>query len=41
MWHLRAKVGRKILAHTMAFFVNFTQNPLEPLKLDALVALAK
>lgn len=41
LWHLSAKVGRKILAHTMAFFVNFTQNPLEPLQFDHLITLEK
>lgn len=41
LWHLSAKVGRKILAHTMAFFINITQNPLEPLKFNDLIALGK
>lgn len=37
LWHLSVKVGRKILAHTMAFFVNFSLNPQEPLQFENLV----
>jgi hypothetical protein len=39
--HLAVKVGRKILAHTMAFFVNLTQNPGKPLQLQAVVQTIK
>lgn len=37
LWHLTAKVGRKILAHIMAFFVNLNQNPDKPLQLQAII----
>jgi hypothetical protein len=37
-WHLMAKVGRKILAHTVCFFINQTVNPLAPLQLENLLA---
>jgi hypothetical protein len=37
LWHLSVKVGRKILAHTMAFFINMSVNPGEPLQFENLV----
>lgn len=37
-WHLMAKVGRKILAHTVCFFINQTINPHAPLQLENLLA---
>lgn len=37
LWHLTVKANRKILAHTMAFFINLTQCPEKPLQLEALV----
>jgi hypothetical protein len=38
LWHLSAKVGRKILAHTVCFAINKTINVDDPLQLDRLVA---
>jgi hypothetical protein len=37
-WHLRAKIGRKILAHTTCFFINQCVNPEAPLQLEFLLA---
>ncbi len=37
LWRLTVKANRKILAHTMAFFINLTQCPEKPLQLEALV----
>lgn len=36
-WHLRAKIGRKILAHTTCFFINLSTNPDTPLQLELLM----
>jgi hypothetical protein len=36
-WHLRAKIGRKILAHTACFFINQSINPDAPLQLENLL----
>jgi len=38
LWHLSAKVGRKILAHTICFAINKTINANHPLQLERLVA---
>lgn len=38
LWHLSAKVGRKILAHTICFAINKTINIDNPLQLDRLLA---
>jgi hypothetical protein len=35
-WHLAVKIGKKILDHTMAFFVNLTQNTGNPLTITGL-----
>lgn len=37
LWHLSAKIGRKILAHTICFAINKTINVDHPLQLDHLV----
>jgi hypothetical protein len=37
-WHLMAKVDRKILAHTVCFFINSSINPHAPLQLENLLA---
>jgi len=37
LWHLSAKVGRKILAHTMCFMFNLIVNPDKPLALELLI----
>ncbi len=39
LWHLCAKVGRKILAHTVSFMFNKIVNPQKPLALEMLVIL--
>lgn len=36
LWHLSAKVGRKILAHTVCFMFNIIENPDKPLALELL-----
>lgn len=36
-WHLMAKIGRKILAHTMCFLINKSVNPEKPLRLEDLI----
>ena len=36
-WHLMAKIGRKILAHSMCFLINRSINTDKPLKLEALI----
>ncbi|MCX7338875.1 MAG: IS982 family transposase [Alphaproteobacteria bacterium] len=37
LWHLCAKVGRKILAHTVCFMFNKVENPDQPLALELLI----
>jgi len=37
-WHLLAKVGRKILAHTFSFLLNKKVNPQNPLQLELLLS---
>jgi hypothetical protein len=37
LWHLSAKVGRKILAHTVCFMFNMLANPERPLALELLI----
>ena len=37
LWHLSAKVGRKILAHTICFMFNAIVNPERPLALELLI----
>lgn len=37
-WHLMAKIGRKILAHTICFYLNKSLNPSNPLQLENLMA---
>ena len=37
MWHLYAKVGRKILTHTMCCFINSKLSPEQPVKFHMLV----
>ena len=37
-WHLMAKIGRKILSHTVCFFINLSRNPDAPLQLDLLLS---
>ena len=37
LWHLSAKVGRKILSHSICFLFNKIKNPESPLALEALV----
>lgn len=37
LWYLSAKVGRKILAHTICFMFNSIVNPEKPLALELLV----
>ena len=37
LWHLCAKIGRKILAHTMCFMFNQRENPDKPLALELLI----
>jgi len=37
LWHLRIKVARKFLAHTVCFMINQKLNPDEPLQLELLV----
>lgn len=37
LWHLSAKVGRKILAHSICFMFNKMQNPLNPLAIENLI----
>lgn len=37
-WHLFAKIGRKILAHTVCFFLNKKFNPEFPLRLELLLS---
>lgn len=36
-WHLAAKVGRKLLAHTVIFVLNLSLNPLNPLQFEGLL----
>jgi len=36
-WHLMAKIGRKIFAHTLCFFANLKLNPDNPLQLERLL----
>ncbi len=38
LWHLCAKVGRKILAHTICFMFNKIENPENPLALELLIS---
>lgn len=38
LWHLCAKVGRKILAHTICFMFNKIQNPQNPLALKLFIS---
>jgi hypothetical protein len=38
LWHLSAKIGRKILAHTICFAINKTINLNNPLQLEHLLA---
>lgn len=38
LWHLCAKVGRKILSHTICFMFNKIANPDKPLALDLLIS---
>jgi hypothetical protein len=37
-WHFHAKIGRKILAHTLCFFINKTLSPDNPLQLEKLIS---
>lgn len=37
-WHLMMKIGRKILAHTVCFFINQSINPQKPLQIENLLA---
>jgi len=37
-WHLFAKIGRKVLAHTVCFLLNKKLHPETPLKLDLLLS---
>ena len=37
LWHLCAKVGRKILSHTVCFMFNKIMNPQKPLSLELLI----
>lgn len=37
-WHLMAKIGRKLLAHTICFFINQSINPEHPLQIESLLA---
>ena len=37
-WHLMAKVGRKIFAHTLSFYINTFINPQNPLQIDKLLS---
>ncbi len=37
LWHLSAKVGRKILSHTVCFMFNSVVNPHKPLALELLL----
>ena len=39
LWHFSAKVGRKILAHSICFLFNKRQNPENPLALELLIKL--
>lgn len=39
LWHLSAKVGRKILAHSICFLLNKRHNPQNPLALENLIKL--
>lgn len=34
LWHLASKIGRKLLAHTVAFFLNCSLNPENPLQFE-------
>lgn len=36
-WHLMSKIGRKILAHTVCFYLNKFLNPTAPLQLENLM----
>lgn len=36
-WHLMAKIGRKLLSHTICFFINLARNPMNPLQLENLL----
>ncbi len=36
-WHLMAKIGRKLLSHTICFFINLSRNPMCPLQLENLL----
>ncbi len=38
LWHLSAKIGRKILAHTICFMFNKVINHEKPLALELLVS---
>lgn len=38
-WHLHVKIARKILAHTVSFFINQSLNPDAPLQLEKLLNL--
>jgi hypothetical protein len=37
LWHLRVKIGRKILSHTICYMLNKTINPEQPLALERLL----
>jgi hypothetical protein len=37
LWHLCAKIGRKILSHTVCFMFNQIENPEKPLALELLL----
>jgi len=36
-WHLMAKIGRKILAHSLCLYINSTLNPHAPLQIENLL----
>ena len=38
VWHLGAKIGRKLLSHTVAFCLNLSENPKTPLQFDNLIS---
>lgn len=37
-WHLMMKIGRKVFAHTICFFINKSVNPEHPLQIESLLA---
>lgn len=37
IWHLSVKIGRKLLAHTICFFMNRSSSPDNPLQLENLI----